>query len=275
MYINTTGVVLRETIYKESSKILTLLTGGEGKITVTAHGAVRRNSKLAAATQLLAFSEMTLYSRRDRWTMTEARSVEQFIGLRDDIALLALGSYIAELTEAVADEDSPNPELLPLCLNALFALSERISAPEYVKPAFELRLMAVSGFAPLIGQCSACGAESPEQASLDIHGGTIRCAACCQGGGPDHDPGGGSDSSPGSGAGRDPQLGLQGHEGAVALGKGALRAARYIIGSDAKRLFSFTLGDSSLRELATATEGYLLAHLDRRFRTLDYYYRVK
>ena len=117
MYVNTSGIVLREVLYKDSSKILTVLTDSEGKLTVSAHGAHRKNSKLAAVTGLLVFSEMTLLRKKDRWTMTEARSVEQFLGLRDDIKLLSLGAYIAELTEAVSDEDSPNSELLPLCLN--------------------------------------------------------------------------------------------------------------------------------------------------------------
>ena len=243
MYINTTGLVLRETAYKDSSKILTVLTEGEGKLTVTARGALRRNSKLAAVTQLLVFSEMTLLSSRDRWTLTEARSVEQFIGLRDDIALLALGSYFAELTEAVADEDSPNPELLPLCLNALFALSEGIKQPAFVKPAFELRLMAVSGFAPIVMHCTKCRREELDRAFLDNAGGTICCGDCAR-------------------------------TGDAALDRGALSAMRYIISCNPKKLFSFSLGDDSLGELYSAAEGYLLAHLDRRFRTLEYYKRI-
>jgi len=240
MYINTSGLVLREVAYKDSSKILTVLTGGEGKLTVSARGALRKNSKLMAVTQLLAFSEMTLFCSRERWTLTEARSVEQFIGLRDDIVLLALGAYFAELTEAVADEDSPSPELLPLCLNALFALSEKIKAPEQVKPAFELRLMSVSGFAPLIERRCSCGREHSERAYMDISGGTVFCSACKT-----------SDSA--------------------GLSMGALSAARYIINCDPKKLFSFKLGEAALKELTTAAESYLLAHLDRTFRTLDYY----
>ena len=240
MYVNTKGLVLRETIYKESSKILTVLTAKEGKLTVTARGALRRNSKLAAAAQLLVFSDITLFMSRDRWTLTEARSIEQFRGLQDDVTHMALGSYFAELTEAVADEDSPNPELLPLCLNALFALSEGIKEPSYIKPAFELRLMAVSGFAPLISHCSICGRDEMERAMLDFSAGTITCFDC----------------SPASGA---------------ALSSGALSAARYIINCDPKKLFSFFLGDAAKREISTAAEGYLLTQLDRRFRTLDYY----
>ena len=204
---------------------------------------MRRNSKFASATQMLAFSEMTLFSNRGRWTLNEARCIEQFIGLRSDIALLSLASYFAELAEAVADEDSPNPELLPLCLNALFALGEGLKQPEYVKPAFELRLMAIAGFEPLMDYCARCEEREPRRAYLDAAGGTILCSGC----------------SP-----------LGGHE----LTLGALHAARYIIGCDSKKLYSFKLGDVALRELSAAAENYVLAHLDRKFRTLDYYNAV-
>jgi DNA repair protein RecO (recombination protein O) len=242
MYINTTGLVLRETRYKDSSKRLTVLTSGEGKLTVTARGALRRNSKLMAVTQLLAFSHMTLFSKNDRWTLTEAQSIEEFQGLSHDIMLLALGSYFAELTEAVADEDSPNPDILPLCLNSLYALSSGTKQPEYVKPAFELRLLADSGFAPLVDSCAVCGSKSPERVYLDLQGGTIRCC-----GGVSYD------------------------RAEAQLTIGALEALRYIISCDPKKLFSFTLGEAALKELTSAAEGYLLFHLDRGFRTLDYY----
>ena len=225
MYINTTGIILREVQYKDTSKILTVLTSSEGKLTISAHGAHSKNSKLAAVTGLLVFSEMTLMKKKDRWTMTEARSVEQFIGLRDDLKLLALGTYIAELTEAVADEDSPNPELLPLCLNALYALSEKLKTPDFVKPAFELRLMAISGFEPVLNDLNSSGLTLPE-------------------------------------------------DGVMALSPAALCAADYILKCEAKKLFSFKLNNDALKELSRSTENYLLAHLDRQFRTLDYYHKV-
>jgi len=227
MYVNTSGIVLREVLYNESSKILTVLTDSEGKLTISAHGAHRKNSKLAAVTGHLVFSEMTLFKKKDRWTMTEARSIEQFIGLRDDIKLLSLGAYIAELTEAVSDEDSPNPELLPLCLNTLYALSEKIKTPEFIKPVYELRLMAISGFEPLLV---------------------------------------GSDGSSSSG--------VSFEDGIMKLGSGALCAADYILSCDVKKMFSFTLSDDAMRELSKTTESYLLAHLDRKFKTLDYYHKL-
>ena len=234
---------MRETAYKDSSKILTVLTGTEGKLTVSARGALRKNSKLTAATQLLVYSEMTLFSNRDRWTLTEARSLEQFNGLRSDVALLALGSYFAELTEAVADEDSPDPNLLPLCLNALFALSEGIKPPELVKPAFELRLISIAGLAPLLSQCAICGKAVQEDAYLDHVNGNIKC-------------------------------GEHASSDGAALGRSAIEAARYILDCEPKKVFSFTLDQSARRGLYEAAERYILTQLDRRFRTLDYYYKL-
>ena len=95
--LTTRALVLRETKYKEADKMLTLLTEAEGKLGVKARGALRKGSKIAAATQFLAFSEMTLYGSRGRWSLNEAETLEQFLPLREDIGKLALGAYFAEL----------------------------------------------------------------------------------------------------------------------------------------------------------------------------------
>ena len=52
--IVTAGLVLRETVTRETDKILTVLTPDRGKISLIARGARRKNSRLAAACQLQA-----------------------------------------------------------------------------------------------------------------------------------------------------------------------------------------------------------------------------
>ena len=71
MHLNTTGIVLREVNYKESDKILTLLTRDEGKLTVSARGCRRKNSPIAAVSQQLCCSDFTLYEYRGRWSIRE------------------------------------------------------------------------------------------------------------------------------------------------------------------------------------------------------------
>ena len=55
MFLTTQGLVLREVRYKEADKILTVLTQHEGKVTVRARGALRKGSRITAATQLLTY----------------------------------------------------------------------------------------------------------------------------------------------------------------------------------------------------------------------------
>ncbi len=247
MYITTPGLVLRETEYRESSLILTVLTASNGKLTVQARGARRKGSKVAAATQLLTLSEMTLFENKDRWTLTEARSVEQFRGLREDIAKLSLGTYFAEALDSLSDEDAPNPELLSLGLNALYALSEGLNSDALVKAAFELRLACLSGFEPLLTHCSVCGKERPDAPLLALEGGTLCCAACRP-----------------EGAGE-----------CVTLTPGVLDAMRYIVSAGPKRLYAFSVGPETEKKLARVCEAYFLTQLGRGFGTLDFYKTVR
>ena len=249
MYINTKGLILREVPYKETSKILTVLTADAGRITVSAKGARRKGSKTAAATQLLCFSDMTLSENRDRYTLTEARPIEMFEGLRFDIEKLALGSYFAQVLEAVSDEDMQNPAILSLGLNALFVLSENKYPDMLIKSAFEMRLMALSGFAPLLDACSVCGAETPVNPRLDLSGGTVRCRDCRE------EDGFVSETVP--------------------LCTGSLEAMRHITSCDSKRVFSFSLGVDAAKRLSRTSEAYVKTQLDRSFPALDYYNSVK
>ena len=155
------GVVLRETDTKETDKILTVLTKTEGKLAVIARGARRKNSRIAAASQLLVYSEMTLFQRGNWSILDEASTLELFPGVRQDIELLALGSYFAEMTELLTEEEVPVPQVLSLLLNALYALGTLHKEQKQVKAAFELRLLTLAGFEPFLERCAVCGREAP------------------------------------------------------------------------------------------------------------------
>lgn len=244
MYITTQGLVLRETVYKESDKLLTVLTAEGGKRTVKAQGCRKKGSALAAASQLLTWSDMTLFEYRDYFTLREASPVEEFRGLRGDLGKLALGSYFAEAVEAVAEEGVPQPALLSLLLNSLYAL-DRLERPlPLVKAAFELRLACAAGFEPLLDACAACGVPEPEEPRLNLSEGVLHCAACKN------------------------EIG----EGiSMPLDAGSLAAMRFVADSPAKRFLSFKLGGTSLKRFGDAAEAYLMTQLERGFRTLDYY----
>lgn len=244
MHITTQGLVLRETVYKESDKILTVLTAEGGKRTVKAQGCRKKGSALAAGSQLLVWSDMTLFEYRDYFTLREASTVEEFRGLRGDLEKLALGSYFAEVTEAVADEGIAQPELLSLILNSLYAL-DRLNKPlPLVKAAFELRLVCAAGYEPLIDACAICGRQEPEQPRFHLSQGVLHCAACRE------------------------EVG----EGiSMPLDEAALAGLRHIVYSPPKRFLSLNPAGESLVKLGNLAEAYLMTQLERGFRTLDFY----
>ena len=239
----TTGLVLRVTETKESDKILTVLTPDMGKIPLIARGARRKNSRIAAASQLLAYSELTLYKRGNWYMLDEASTLELFDGVRQDIVLLSLASYFTELAEAVCAEETASPEILSLLLNALYALCYLHKEPRLVKAAFQFRLMALSGFEPLAEECAVCGTAQPEGPVLDISGGFVACGTC-----------------------RGPERSFR-----LPLTEAGLAALRHVLYADPRRLYSFTLEPGALQALDQAGEAFIAAQLERGFRTLDYY----
>ena len=141
----TKGIVLRATATKEADYILNILTDSLGRIAVVARGARRKGSRIAAGSELLAFSELVLYQRGNWYYLDEASTISLFDGIRQDIELLSLASYFAEMTECVTAEDEPVPEILSLLLNSLYALDTLQKPQSIVKAAFELKLLALSG----------------------------------------------------------------------------------------------------------------------------------
>ena len=240
------GIVLRAVDTKETDKILTVLTGELGKLAVVAKGARGRRSRVTASTQFLAYSEMTLTESHGWQLLTEANTIELFDGIRQDIETLSLASYFAELVDAVTYEDLPAGEILPLLLNALSALGTRKRPCGLVKPPFEVKLMALSGFEPLLDRCAICGKEQPEEPMLDVVRGTLHCAGCPQKGGL-----------------------------SMPLGAAGLAALRHIVYGDPKRLYAFRLPPEELRWVGHAAEAYVAAQLERGFRTLNFYKQIK
>lgn len=240
MFLKTDGLVVRQVNYKDNDQILTVLTKEHGLMTLKARGIRSRSSRLKGACQLLAYSEFTVFENRGFHTIDEANAIQMFPELRTDIELLSLASYFAQVAEVLSQEDMPNPELLSLTLNALYALCRRLCTPELVKAAFELRAACLGGYTPELSGCAVCGDPEPDR--FDVRGGILCCASCSAG------------------------EGLR-----LPVSPGSLAAMRYLVSCDAKRLFSFRLEGRAVKELCDLAETYLQTQLERGFYTLDFY----
>ena len=242
MYLKVQALVLRVITYNDNDALLTVLTADHGKLTVKARGLRRKNSPLTAPCQLLSYGEFTLFEYRGMYTINEAQSIELFHNLRKDLTKLSLGTYFAQAAELISQEDIPNPELLSLVLNCLYALSSLDMALNKVKSVFELRSASIAGYTPDLYGCWRCANPVPDR--FDLSQGRLECNSC-----------------------RDPQSGGI----RMPVSPGVLDAMRYICNCDPKRLFAFQAGETTLDDLSHITESYLTTQLERGFPTLDFY----
>ena len=242
MHLTIKGLVLRVSTYHDTDAIVTLLTHSGGKITAKARGLRRKNSPLAAPCQLLAYSEFTLFENRGLYTINEAHSLELFYELRKDLQKLSLGTYFAQVAETLSQEDAPDPELLSLVLNCLYALAKLNTDERLVKAGFELRSACVSGYTPDLSGCCHC--HKPSAELFDLSEGHLACVSCRN-------------------------IGPSGIR--VPVSPGVLEAMRYLCYCDSKKLFAFQIGEESLLAISQISESYLTTQLERSFPTLDFY----
>ena len=241
MYLTIQAIVLRVTDYNDRDALLTVLSRNHGKLTIKARGLRRKNSPLIAPCQLLAYGEFTLFEYKGQYTINEAHSLELFTALRRDLTKLSLGTYFAQVSELISQEDLPNPELQSLLLNCLFALSKLNADERKVKAVFEMRAATLAGYMPDLFGCHICGSQNPDR--FDLSEGLLECQSCRTSGG-----------------------GIR-----MPVTPGVLEAMRYICLCDPKRLLSFEIGTENLEKLGDLTEAYLTTQLERGFSTLDFY----
>lgn len=240
-YQTTTGIVLRETKYKDADKLLEVLTRDFGRLTLKAQGVRRSRSTLKSACQLLCYAEFTFLEKNGRAVVTEASPIEAFRELQGDLELLSLASYFAQAAELLSQQDAPDAALLSLLLNSLYALCRLRKPQALVKAAFELRAACLAGFAPELSGCAVC--RNPEASFFDARNGLLLCADC-----------------------RPETEGLR-----LPVSPGVLAALRHIAFCEDKKLFSFSLNEDSLRQLSAVTEIYLSTQLEHSFSALDFY----
>lgn len=243
--IKTKGLILKQTSYGESGKILTVLTEEYGIISVNARGVRRYKSRQSAAAQVFCYNEFVLFASKGFYSLMSADIIESFYNLRNNIDGLSLASYLADITYTAMQPSNPDKTVLQMLLNSLYAISEGCYSLDKIKCVYEIRLISQAGFMPQLKQCGVCeGKENIESFSISLN--SIICKSCIR---PQYD--------------------------CFPLSPTAYKAFYYIVSSPEKKIFSFDVHKECIAELNTISERYVSKHLERRFSSLEYYLSIK
>ncbi len=243
--ITAPGLVIREQSIGEADKLITVLTAKHGLVRAFSRGAKKTKSKKLAATSLLAYSDFTFSKTRDAFSVEEALVKEVFFELRNDVQKMALAQYFCELAYEFCEEDFESEEILRLFLNSLWLLKDGKKSPAFIKAVTELRLMSLSGYMPDLVACEKCGEYETDTMFFVEENGKLYCKNCR------------------------PPINCR------ELNLSVVTALRFVIFSDFDKIFSFSLGEASLKIFCDICEEYLLNKTQRKFNTLEFYNVIK
>lgn len=258
------GLVLRELPSGENDKLLLILTAKEGKLWVTAKGGRSIKSKKSAICRPFTYGELEIYEKHGKLWLTGGSPNNSFFAYGVDVNGYALASYLTEICEEITGEGEEAELVLRATLNAFYAIEKKLFPLEQIKAAYEFFAATVSGFTPDLSLCSECSASEKEneECFLDVMNGAILCSECAK-----------ARKATVSDTLTDI---YETKSILMPLDSSALHALRYCAEAAPNRLFNFSITDEkSMKLFCKATEAYLLNHLERGFKTLNFYNSIK
>lgn len=179
--VATPAFVLHTRPYAESDRIVTFLTCDQGKLTGIAKGA--KNSRRRFGGTLEPFHEVRMVFQERSGTelvfLVRCELVQSHGSFTRDLDRYASGSYLLELTDKMIFGPEPGSSIFRLLQEAIQALDDGAPADPVLR-AFELHLLATSGYAPALNVCRGCGATAGPESTvfLTVDRGGLVCRAC-------------------------------------------------------------------------------------------------
>lgn len=147
--IECQGVVLSETVYGESDRILRLYTERKGKVSVIVKGAKSRRSRFLPLSEVFTFGLYRLSRGRSFYYLNSGKILQANLGLRSSYDRLIYASAIVEIVDRSSMEGEGTPRIFSLLRKALHELStEKEPLPLFL--GFVIKYVSFMGYRPLI-----------------------------------------------------------------------------------------------------------------------------
>ena len=181
---STPAVLLRRIDFGDYDVIVTLFTRHRGKISAIAKSAKRSTKRFSGILELFSALEVVCSSGRGKGlpVLQEAVLIHPFSKIRADILRTAYASFWAEMMYEWTEEGIQLIDHYDLLLHALTVLDLRNMPEAAVSVLFQMRFLALSGYAPDLVGCSVCRRPVEEiqdpSFRFDLKKGGLVCSRC-------------------------------------------------------------------------------------------------
>ena len=169
------GLVISEQDYKESSKIIKVLTS-DGIISIIAKGSRKLKSNDRNSTSKITLSSFNIIYKEDGLsTLTDSDIINSYKNIKKDIIKISYASYLLDLASQVMKQNN-NKDIYNLLVDSLNKIEEGFS-PIVITNILELKYLDYLGVMPIIDECSICGTKNSIATISGKDGGYI-CNNC-------------------------------------------------------------------------------------------------
>lgn len=179
----TPAIVLRTWPFGESDKIVSFLTENHGKLTGIAKGAKRSRKRFVNS--LEPFSLVNLrFQDRAHSNLAFILASDLSLGfkhLATSLEKIFFASYLVEITDGLIGEREENRLVFRHLRDGLIHLEKQAMSLSFLT-FFELKLLELAGYRPLLDGCRRCGRERRDPSATCWHfsarDGGIFCDPC-------------------------------------------------------------------------------------------------
>lgn len=149
------GIIISTVDYKESSKILNILTSTEGIIGVLAKGSKNPKSKISATSNTLTYGIFYLnYYKGNIPSLLEVDIKNSFKFIRKDLLKTNYAIFLLELISQVYKHDN-SEKIYSMLIDSLKKINEGYDA-QVITNIVELKLLQYLGIKPEVEHCVNC-----------------------------------------------------------------------------------------------------------------------
>ena len=170
------GIIVSETAYGDTSKIINVFTKEHGLIGIMAKGVKSLKSKLRSSTARFTYGTFHIYYKENRLsTLIAVDVVNNLNAIKTDITLVSYMSYITELVVQVFKQ-SEDISIYDLYVNTLLKLEEKLN-PLVLTNILEIKLLDYLGIGLNLDSCIKCGSTN-NIVTIDPDYGGYVCNGC-------------------------------------------------------------------------------------------------
>ena len=169
------GIIIKETSYKETSKIVNIFTDEYGIIGVLCKGAKRLKSPFSSSTGKLTYANFHInYKENGLSTLIDGDIKNYFFNIKNDIVKISYLSYLIELAVHTYKE-SENNEVYNLLIDSILKIEDNLD-PRIITNILEVQYLSYLGINLNLDECVKCG--SSKVVTLSMNKGGYVCANC-------------------------------------------------------------------------------------------------